>query len=187
MSGERIVALALRYLLLCWIALIFVFPVVFMVVSSLKPDLQLLRDSASLRAFLPIGDISLENYFAAFERAPIFRFVLNSVFVTAVTLVLSLFLCSMAAFSFVFLSWRGRGAALAVILATFILPFETIAVPLMMIVNNLPWIGLGGYEVGWLNSYHVQIIPWIADALTIFLFVLSISLLQRFLTREKKR
>ncbi len=171
MRGEQIVALALRYLLLCWIALIFVFPVIFMFVSSLKPDLQLLRDSASLRAFLPIGDISFDNYFAAFERAPIARFVLNSVFVTAVTLVLSLFLCSMAAFSFVFLDWKGRSVALAVILATFILPFETIAVPLLMIVNNLPWIGLGGYEVGWLNSYHVQIIPWIADALTIFLFV----------------
>ncbi len=171
MSGDRLVALCLRYLLLSWIALVFVFPVVFMVVSSLKPDLQLLRDSASLRAFLPVGDISFENYFAAFERAPILRFVLNSVFVTAVTLVLSLLLCSMAAFSFVFLDWKGRSVALAVILATFILPFETIAVPLMMIVNNLPWIGLGGYEVGWLNSYHVQIIPWIADALTIFLFV----------------
>jgi len=171
MSGERLVAISLRYLLLSWIALVFVFPVVFMAVSSLKPDLQLLRDSASLRAFLPVGDISLENYFAAFERAPIVRFVLNSVFVTAVTLVLSLFLCSMAAFSFVFLDWKGRSVALAVILATFILPFETIAVPLLMIVNNLPWIGLGGVEWGWLNSYHVQIIPWIADALTIFLFV----------------
>ncbi len=171
MSGERLVALCLRYLLLSWIALVFVFPVVFMVVSSLKPDLQLLRDSASLRAFLPVGDISFENYFAAFKRAPIARFVLNSVFVTAVTLVLSLFLCSMAAFSFVFLTWKGRSVALAVILATFILPFETIAVPLLMIVNNLPWIGLGGVEWGWLNSYQVQIIPWIADALTIFLFV----------------
>ncbi len=171
MSGERLVALCLRYLLLSWIALVFVFPVVFMVVSSLKPDLQLLRDSASLRAFLPVGDVSFENYFAAFKRAPIARFVLNSVFVTAVTLVLSLFLCSMAAFSFVFLTWKGRSVALAVILATFILPFETIAVPLLMIVNNLPWIGLGGVEWGWLNSYQVQIIPWIADALTIFLFV----------------
>lgn len=171
MSGERLVSLALRYLLLSWIALIFVFPIVFMFVSSLKPDLQLLRDSASLRAFLPVGDISFENYFAAFERAPIARFVLNSVFVTAVTLVLSLFLCSLAAFSFVFLDWKGRSVALAVILATFILPFETIAVPLLMIVNNLPWIGLDGFQFGWLNSYHVQIIPWIADALTIFLFV----------------
>ena len=101
MKRERWIALALRYVLLSWIALIFVFPVVFMFVSSLKPDLQLLRDSASLRAFLPVGDISFDNYFAAFERAPIARFVLNSVFVTAVTLVLSLFLCSMAAFSFV--------------------------------------------------------------------------------------
>jgi len=171
MSQARFVSLALRYLLLTWIALVFVFPVVFMFSSSLKPDLQLLRDSASLRAFLPVGDISLDNYFAAFERAPIARFILNSILVTGITLVLSLFLCSMAAFSFVFLSWTGRATVLAVILATFIVPFETIAIPLLMIVNNLPWIGVDGIEIGWLNSYQVQIIPWIADALTIFLFV----------------
>ena len=58
-----------RYALLVAVALIFIFPVVFMVVSSLKPDDQLLRDTASLRAFLPVGDISLDNYFAAFRRA----------------------------------------------------------------------------------------------------------------------
>jgi ABC-type glycerol-3-phosphate transport system permease component len=49
----------LRYLVLVLIALIFVFPIVFMLVSSLKPDLQLLSDTSSLRAFLPIGDVSL--------------------------------------------------------------------------------------------------------------------------------
>ena len=60
-----------RYGLLVAVALVFIFPVVFMVVSSLKPDDQLLRDTASLRAFLPVGDISLDNYFAAFRRAPV--------------------------------------------------------------------------------------------------------------------
>jgi multiple sugar transport system permease protein len=49
-----------------------------MMVSSLKPDEQLLADTGSLRAFLPVGDISLDNYFAAFDRAPIGVFVLNS-------------------------------------------------------------------------------------------------------------
>ena len=164
-------SLALRYLLLVWIAFLFVFPVVFMVVSSLKPHLQLLQDSASARAFLPVGDISFDNYAAAFDRAPILRFVFNSILVTATTLALSLFFCSMAAFSFVFLKWRGRALVLSIILATFIVPFETIAVPLLMVVNMLPWIGLEGFTIGWLNSYHVQIIPWVADALTIFLFV----------------
>ncbi|MCX7255974.1 MAG: carbohydrate ABC transporter permease [Polaromonas sp.] len=161
----------LNYLVLSWIALVFIFPIVFMVVSSLKPDLQLLQDARSLRAFLPVGDISLDNYRMAFERAPIAHFIFNSVLVTAVTLVLSLAVCSMAAFAFVFLEFPGRNAMLAVVIATFIVPFEAIAIPLLLVVNNLPWIGAGGVEIGWLNSYHVQIIPFIADALTIFLFV----------------
>ncbi len=171
MDRQRLVRMALQYVLLTWIALVFIFPIVFMIVSSLKPDLQLLRDSGSLRAFLPVGDLSFDNYFSAFDRAPIARFIFNSVFITAATLVLSLLLCSLAGFSFVFLNWRGRAIILSIILATFIIPFETIAIPLLLIVNNLPWVGFDGFRIGWLNSYQVQIIPWIADALTIFLFV----------------
>ena len=162
---------ALNYVLLSWIALVFIFPIVFMIVSSLKPDLQLLQDASSLRAFLPVGDISFDNYHAAFQRVPIGHFIFNSVMVTAITMVLSLAVCSMAAFAFVFLEFPGRNLFLAVVLATFIVPFESIAIPLLLVVNNLPWIGAGGLTIGWLNSYHVQIIPFIADALTIFLFV----------------
>lgn len=163
--------LTLRYLVLILIALVFVFPIVFMLVSSLKPDLQLLRDTSSINAFLPVGDISLDNYLAAFERAPVGLFVFNSVLVTTVTLCVSLFLCSMAGFAFVFLSWRGQSVILSIILATLIVPFETIAIPLLLVVNSLPSIGANGFTMGWLNSYHVQIVPWIADGLTIFLFV----------------
>ncbi len=49
------------------------------------------------------------------------------------------------------------------IIATLIIPFETIAVPLLLIVSRLPWLGLAGIEWGWLNSYHVQIIPFMLD------------------------
>ena len=170
-GGRKALILALRYLLLIVVALVFAFPIVFMLVSSLKPDLQLLSDTSSLRAFLPVGDISLDNYFAAFKRAPVGLFIFNSVLVTSVTVVLSLFICSMAAFSFAFLDWRGRDIVLGLIIATLVVPFETIAIPLLMLVNNLPWIGPEGFTTGWLNSYHVQIVPWIADGLTIFLFV----------------
>jgi multiple sugar transport system permease protein len=142
-----------------------------MLMSSLKPDQQLLRDTESLRAFLPVGDISLNNYSAAFDRAPVALFILNSVLVTGVTVVLSLLVCSMAAFAFVFVGWKGRDILLTVILATLIVPFETIAIPLLLIASKLPWIGLDGLTSGWLNSYRVQIVPFIADGLTIFLFV----------------
>ena len=160
-----------RYAVLFLVAMVFVFPQIFMVVSSLKPDHQLLQDTSSLRAFLPVGDISLNNYFAAFERAPIGRFVANSVMITVITVVASIFLCSLAGFSFVYLNWRGRDLMLSILLATLIIPFETIAIPLLLLVSRLPWIGMEGLTIGWLNTYHVQVIPWIADALTIFLFV----------------
>ncbi len=162
---------SLKYLLLILVAVVFVFPILFMVVSSFKPDLQLLRDTSSYRAFLPVGDVSLDNYFAAFRRAPVGQFVFNSIFVTSVTVIGSLFLCSMAAFSFVFLEFKGKEIVLSIIIATLIVPFETIAVPMLMVVNSLPWVGSEGITWGWLNSYHVQIVPFLADALTIFLFV----------------
>ncbi|WP_350461006.1 carbohydrate ABC transporter permease [Amaricoccus sp.] len=167
MSWDR----AWRYALLVLGAVIFVFPLLFMVMSSLKPDSQLLADTANLRAFLPVGDISADNYFGAFRRAPVATFIFNSVLVTGITVVLSLFVCSLAAFAFVFMKWRGRDFVLAVIIATLIVPFETIAIPMLIVVNNLPWIGTDGFSVGWLNSYRVQIVPFIADGLTIFLFV----------------
>lgn len=173
------IATALRYALLGAIALVFVFPVVFMIVSSLKPDLQLLRDTASFRAFLPVGDISLDNYSAAFRRAPVALFVFNSVLVTTVTVAASLFLCSLAGFSFAFLDWRGRNVLLSIILATLIIPFETIAIPLLLVVNKLPWIDHNGLTWGWLNTYRGQIVPWIADGLTIFLFVQYFKALPR--------
>ncbi len=170
-ADNRGLRLATRYVVLGLIAVIFIFPLVFMLMSSLKPDQQLLEDTKSLRAFLPVGDVSLDNYFAAFHRAPVGLFILNSVIVTGVTVALSLLACSAAAFAFVFVEWKGRNLMLSLILATLIVPFETIAIPLLLVASKLPWIGADGVTWGWLNSYRVQIVPFIADGLTIFLFV----------------
>ena len=169
-ADNRGLRLTVRYIVLVLIALIFCFPLVFMIVSSFKPDLQLLQDSGNLRAFLPVGDLSFDNYFAAFERAPVGLFIFNSVMVTGVSVLLSLFLCSTAGFAFTFMEWRGRKLAFTIILATLIVPFETIAIPLLLLASKLPWIGLDGLTYGWLNSYQVQIVPFIADGLTIYLF-----------------
>ena len=170
-QDNRGLRLVVRYTVLCLIAAIFSFPLIFMVISSLKPSQQLLADAHSFRALLPVGDISLNNYFDAFKRAPVALFVFNSVLVTGVTVIASLAVCSAAAFAFAFVKWKGRDLALTVILATLIVPFETIAIPLLLEASKLPWIGLDGITWGWLNSYRVQIVPFIADGLTIYLFV----------------
>lgn len=168
---NRGLRLATRYAVLILVAIIFVFPLLFMVMSSLKPSAQLLLDTKSLRAFLPVGDISLDNYTAAFQRAPIGVFVFNSVLVTGITVLLTLLVCSMAGFAFVFLDWSGKTIIFSILLATLIIPYETIFIPLLLMASQLPWLGVNGFEIGWLNSYRVQIIPFIADGLTIFLFV----------------
>ena len=170
-QDNRGLRLVVRYTVLCLIAAIFSFPLIFMVISSLKPSQQLLADAHSFRALLPVGDISLNNYFDAFKRAPVALFVFNSGLVTGVTVIASLAVCSAAAFAFAFVKWKGRDLALTVILATLIVPFETIAIPLLLEASKLPWIGLDGITWGWLNSYRVQIVPFIADGLTIYLFV----------------
>jgi multiple sugar transport system permease protein len=167
----RSLKISLRYLVLILFGLIFLFPIVYMVMSSLKPDFQLLQDTTSLRAFLPVGNISLNNYTGAFNRVPMPLFLTNSVFVTSLTVILGLIVNSLAAYSIAILRWRGRELALSVIIATLIVPFETIVIPMLLIVSRLPWVDLDGMHFGWFNTYSVQIIPFIANAFSIFLFV----------------
>ena len=57
------VVLTLRIVL----ALVFTLPLIFMFVSSLKPDLQIFKDLGSWRAFAPIGHISFDNYLGVFD------------------------------------------------------------------------------------------------------------------------
>jgi multiple sugar transport system permease protein len=42
---------------------------------------------------------------------------------------------------------------------------------MLLMVSRLPWVGSDGIHFGWFNTYHVQIIPFVANAFSIFLFV----------------
>jgi multiple sugar transport system permease protein len=156
-----------RYVVRCLLLLLFALPLLFMLMSSLKPDTQIFRDVDSINAFLPVGDVSLGNYTAVFDKVPFWRFMMNSVILTTLTVGLGLIVNSMCAFGLARLKFRGQGLVLGVILATLIVPFETLALPLLWWVNLLPY-----YDgsVGWLDTYEVQFIPFIANAFSIYLF-----------------
>ena len=183
---ERRPAKAWRsYALMTGLAVFFLFPLVFMFVSSLKPDAQILSDVDSARAFLPVGDISLQNYVGVFERVPVARFMLNSVFVTVAIVGLGLVVNSMAGFALSRMEFRGRKILFTVVIATLIVPFETIAVPMVYWVSKLPTLVFEGnvpmYDFGWLNTYKVQIIPFIANAFSIFLFAQYVTTIPKSL------
>ena len=168
--GRALPLQGLRLLLL----LVFAFPIVFMFVSSFKPDAQIFADLTSWRAFAPVGDISLDNYRGVFDRVPAGRMLLNSIGVSTITVVLGIFINSLAAFALSRMRWRGQRVILTGIIATLIVPFETFALPLVWWINKLPWLEMNGFSLifteGWLNSYRVQILPFVANAFSIFLF-----------------
>jgi len=156
------------------LAVFFLFPIVFMFVSSLKPDDQIFADLGSPKAFLPVGHISLHNYKDVFATVPAWRFLLNSLVISVVTVALGIVVNSMAAFALSRMRFRGSGFVLAAIIATLVVPFETFALPLLWWVNKLPWLVVQNgqllWSFGWLDSYRVQVIPFVANAFSIFMY-----------------
>jgi multiple sugar transport system permease protein len=152
------------------LALVFGLPLVFMIVSSFKPDTQIFGDLGGIQAFLPVGNISLNNYVGVFDRVPFAQFLFNSVLISVLTVGLGLIVNSLAAFALSRIRIPGGRIALGVILATLIVPFEVMALPLLWEVNQLPYFDGSQIVQGWLDTYTVQIVPFVASAFSIFLF-----------------
>ena len=158
----------LNYLLMTILAFVFLFPIVFMLVTSFKNnETRIVRDMSSLRAFIPYGELGIQNYQDVFNNLEFGRMLGNSTLIMIVTILLGLLINSMIAYALARLRFTGRGVILGIIVALIIVPFEAVAVPLLLLVNNLPWFG---GATSWLDTYHVQIVPFIADAFSIFLF-----------------
>jgi len=147
------------YLLLTLLAMLFVAPIVFMIVGSLKPDDLVLSEAGTLRAFLP-QQASWQNYRDVFKRVDFGRFLFNSLLITTLIVLAGLLVNSLAGYAFARLRWRGRSWIFAVIIALMIIPFEAIAVPLFFQVTLLDW----------RNTYIAQILPFVANAFSIYLF-----------------
>ena len=167
-SRRNRVKKVLTYLVMTLLAIFFMFPIVFMLMSSIKNnEYQVVTDMSSLRAFLPVGELGFQNYKDVFASQQFGHILLNSVFIMLTTVVLGLLINSMIAYALARLRFKGKKFLLSAIISLMIIPFESVAIPLLVIVNNLPW--FGGAST-WLDSYQVQIIPFIADAFSIFLF-----------------
>src|SRR5918911_1505956 len=172
-TAQMALRMVLRYAIYILLTMLFVFPIVFMIMSSFKGNDQIFADMRSFRAFLPVGNISLDNYGDVFTNSKFPRFVLNSIGMAGVQIVLGMFINSLAAYALSRLKWRGQRVVLAVIIATMIIPFETIAIPLLLLVTHLPNLSFDqgvALTTGWLNTYQVQVIPFLAGAYSIFLF-----------------
>lgn len=167
--------LMVQYGFATFFMLIFSLPLLFMFSSSLKDPQAIFADVKSWRAFFPVGDVNLDQYTGVFDRLPIWQFLFNSIFISVTVVILGLFVNSLAAYAIARLQFKGHNVVLIFLIATLVVPFETIAMPLLVMVNSLPRIsfedGTIEFTTGWLNTYLVQIAPFIAWGFSIFLFV----------------
>src|SRR5690606_4237823 len=108
------------------------FPFLWTLVTSVTPGAGL-----TLTPSLIPDDPSLEAYRRLFTERPFGRIILNSLALAAITTVVQLFTSATAAYAFSRLRFRGRGVVFAAYLATMMIPFQVLLVPLFIEIRAL--------------------------------------------------
>ena len=151
--------------LLSLVALLFLVPIIWMVVSALKPSAEVFTVPPRL-----VGtEVKPGNFAEAWNYLPFGRFILNTLFVAVVGTMITLVASAMSAYAFARLNFRFRGGLFVLYLSTLIVPQEVIVIPMFLIMQRLDWV----------NSYQALVLPWAFTAFGTFLlrqFFLTIPL-----------
>ena len=141
-------------------ALVMLYPVIWMVVSSLRPGNEIFRDPGIL-----VKDLRIENYRVGWHALtePFTRYLLNSALVVLGSIVGNLVSCSMAAYAFARLEFTAKKFWFAIMLLSIMLPIHVVIVPQYILFSNL----------GWINTVLPLVVPKLlaTDAFFVFLMV----------------
>ncbi len=154
--SRRPAATALQLALLLAVALVMLLPLLWLVSTSLKGPAENIFTTPP--ALLP-AQPSLEAYGRVFASVPLGRYLLNSTIVSGFSVLANLLFCSLAAYPLARLRFAGRGLVLAVVVATILIPFQVVMIPLFLVMVQL----------GLRNSLAALIIPQAATAFGIYL------------------
>lgn len=137
-------------------ALVILFPLLYAFSIALMPAGELYTNS---RNFFPKNP-TFDNFEQALQTVPLGKYVWNSFVVATAITAGQIVTCSLAAFAFSFLEFKGKNVLFMIVMATMMIPGEATIISNYLTVSNL----------GWLNSYHVLIVPYLTSAMGIFLF-----------------
>lgn len=102
---------------------------------------------------------SLDNYVKVFDRLPLFNYLINSFVVSIGVMIGQLVVCSLAAYAFVFISFKGRDFIFFLFISTMMIPWEATMIPNFFTIQKLDWI----------NTYQGMTLPFFALAFGTFL------------------
>ncbi|MEM6431066.1 MAG: carbohydrate ABC transporter permease [Deinococcota bacterium] len=145
----------LTYALCFVMAIITVFPFIWMVLGSLKTAAEAAQYPPT---FFPT-EVAWSNYVEVFTSTDFLRYIFNSFFVASVVTFVALIFHAMAAYSLARLRFPGRNGLFVIIISTLMVPFSITLIPSFIIVRSL----------GWFDTYAALIVPAIFNAFGIFL------------------
>lgn len=150
----------LKHVTLVGLSLVMIYPLIWLVVSSLKPNSEIFRNLSIFTT-----DLTLENYAHGWtsQQVPFSVFLWNSLVIAIGAILGNLISCSLAAYAFARLRFWGRNGYFAIMLATIMLPFHVVLVPQFIIFR----------ELGWLETILPLVVPKFlaTDAFFVFLMV----------------
>ena len=147
---------ALQLALLLLLALAMLVPLLWLVSTSLKGPAENIFTSPP--ALFP-SQPSFEAYGRLFRDNPMLTYLLNSTIVSGLAVIANLVFCSLAAYPLARMRFAGRGLVLALVVATILIPFQVVMIPLYLLM----------VQVGLRNTLWALIIPQAATAFGIFL------------------
>lgn len=147
------------YVLQVCAAIIFVLPLVWMIVSSLKPEADIFKDMSSIATF-SLKNPTMNNYVEMLSRSLVIRGMLNSIAYISLILLIGIPVNALCGYSLARLNFPGKNIILSLIIALYIVPFETVILPLYVVSNTLKIT----------NTFFALFLPFVANCFNIFLF-----------------
>lgn len=149
------------FVVLVILALLVLVPVIWMTLSAFKPEKEIISWPPT---FIP-QSLTLENFVVVQDRINILRYMLNSVIYAGGTTLLAVVVNSMAGYAYAFYDFKGKTGMFLMTLATMMVPFQVIMVPLFLVV----------FKMGMYDTYWGLIIPRVAVAGSIFMMRAAFS------------
>lgn len=148
---------AFTYLVLSLLAVFLMAPFVWMILVSLHESRSPIPEISKI-----VPDVAhWENYRTVLfsPEVPVFRFLLNSIFVSLAVVGGQLVVCSMAAYAFARLQFKGKGPLFALFLLTMMFTGTVTQIPAFLLLRMF----------GWLDTYMALIVPGVGSAFGVFL------------------
>jgi multiple sugar transport system permease protein len=136
-QAARLLERVATHAALIFFAVVFSLPLYWMLTTALKPDTEMFVMPPQ---FIP-SQLLWGRFVEAFNYIPFALYTWNTLYISLYNVVATVISCTLVAYGFARLTWKGRDALFAIVIATMMLPYQVTLIPQYIIFSRLHWVG----------------------------------------------